>query len=374
MSLKYTRESVLTAGLNLSSPGLEVSPLYRPTVKKPMYKVFYTDYCTADESREKHSSYKHDEIMDLDFVWTPNKRLVECVDPGLRFDWAISSHVMEHVPNPIGWLLQIFEVMNEGATYSIALPHKKYCFDKFRRDTDSATLIDAWIRDQSIPSPYQIFEFLSRSIEMGTEAGDKAYKTATSLEEAKRHYTDVDALNFTSHSWASGSYIDVHCSAFTPESFVQIFKQIHDLGILNIEISDPILGPDEFFVKLKKIGEPRTVHPGAGFNAKASVIDQSQNNTEVDLKSEIENLLIEKNQALANIVQLSKNITVQEALSESLQLRAAELLATKTQIELEKTQLQTKLDQTLDNHNKIKSSVSWKITKPIRAIGRLLRQ
>lgn len=256
------RKHELLKGLNLHKTGIEISPLYRPTVRKEDGCVYYADYCSAEESRRKHADYEHDEIMEVDFVWTPGRRLRECVPHEYSFDWAISSHVLEHVPNPIGWLTEVFEVLNDGATFSIALPDKRYCYDKFRRTTDAADLIDAWIRDQAIPSPYQLFDFLSRSVDGSGEWGARAFDTADRFEDAKRHYTDKNALDFVLASWTTGDYFDVHCSAFTPDSFASVFKQIRDLGLLNIEISEPVVARDEFFIQLKKMGPPTIAHPG----------------------------------------------------------------------------------------------------------------
>jgi hypothetical protein len=258
----------MTSVLDLNKVGLEISPLYRPTVRKQDFDVYYTDYCSADESRKKHSEYDHDEIMEIDFIWAPGKRLKDCVSKELCFDWAISSHVMEHVPNPIGWLLEVFEVLNEGAIFSIALPDMRHCYDKFRRETDAADLIDVWIRKQSIPSPYQLFDFLTRSVD-----GDG--RSFNSYHEANRRYSDDQALCFVMQSWVSGEYFDVHCSAFTPESFVKVFSQLNDLGILNIEISEPVEGCDEFFVKLKKLGEPSIIAPSAPHSNAAFVSSTS---------------------------------------------------------------------------------------------------
>ncbi len=98
------RREILLSGIDLSKAGLEVSPLYRPTVTKDKANVFYTDYCSAEESREKHKSYEHPPIMDIDFIWKPGSNLINCVPDGRKFLWAVSSHVLEHVPNPIGWL------------------------------------------------------------------------------------------------------------------------------------------------------------------------------------------------------------------------------------------------------------------------------
>ena len=263
--MKNKREENLLMGLNLDLPGLEVSPLFRPIALKAKHNVYYTDYTdytSAEDSRSKHANYEHDEIMEIDFIWTPGKRLINCVENDMRFNWAVSSHVMEHVPDPIGWLIEIFEVLKPGAVLSLALPDKRFCFDLFRRDTDVADLVDVWIRQQKIPSPRQIFDFLSRSVDDSGVPGQRPFEVASCFEVAARHYTDDQALEFVKYSWTTGNYLDAHCSVFTPESFVAVFDKINALGILNVTISEPIIENGEFIVKMIKIGEPRVLHPG----------------------------------------------------------------------------------------------------------------
>jgi hypothetical protein len=262
VSTQQERCQYITDGLPLDLPGLEIAPLHRPTVLKSDYNVYYTDYATAEESRKKHSNYEHDEIMEIDFVWTPGRQLIRCVPPGVRFDWAIASHVMEHVPDPVGWSREIFEVLSPGGCLSLVLPDKRSCFDRFRRETEVADLVDAWIRCQRIPSPRQIYDFLSRSIDDSSPAGLRALETARSFEDAARHYTDEQALSYVVASWVYGDYLDAHCSVFTPESFVDVFSKLNAVGLLNAAISQPIVHPNEFFVKLTKLGEPRVAHPG----------------------------------------------------------------------------------------------------------------
>lgn len=247
------RKTILTNGLAIERPGIEISPLYRPTVLKSHSDVYYTDYTSAEDSRKKHADYEHDEIMDIDFIWKPGKRLVDCTPSDIKFEWAIASHVFEHVPNPIGWLLEVFEVLKPGAVLSLALPHKKFCFDFFRRDTDTADLVDSWIRGQIIPSPRQLFDFLTCSINWTPDV--------KLFENADRPYTDEQALDFIINSWTTGTYLDAHCSVFSPESIIPIFQQITRIGILNIELSDVIIGQGEFFIKMTKLGEPRISYP-----------------------------------------------------------------------------------------------------------------
>lgn len=256
------RRKYLLDGLPLSQPGLEVSPLFRPTALKGEHNVYYTDYTSAEESRKKHSGYEHDEIVDIDFIWVPGSNLIECIPDGRKFKWAIASHVLEHVPDPIGWILQVLEALEVGGVFSLALPDKNYCYDIFRRETETSDLIDLWLRQQAIPSPLQIYDFLSRSVDGSGDDGNRAFETAKSFEEATRSYSDNQALEFAINSWKNGTYFDIHCSVFTPKSFLSIFEKIIELGIINATISEPVLGQEEFYVKFTKVGDSLIKHPG----------------------------------------------------------------------------------------------------------------
>ncbi|MGD0664288.1 MAG: methyltransferase domain-containing protein [Rhabdochlamydiaceae bacterium] len=253
------RVRMLAEGLPLHGVGLEVAPFYRPTLMKGEYNIYYTDYTTADELIRKH---KHLDIANqiaeltvkVDFIWTPGAQLITRVPYGLRFDYAIASHVIEHVPNVIGWLIQIFDVLKTGGVISLAVPDKRYTFDAYRPETHVNEMIDLWLRDQSIPSPAQIYDMLSNAIDV--PEGRLPQEEGIPFESLHRNYTDQQALDFAFHSYKNRTYLDIHCSVFTPESLQKIFLKLHELGILNAAISEPISCGSEFFIRLTKLGDP----------------------------------------------------------------------------------------------------------------------
>ncbi|WP_420072866.1 methyltransferase domain-containing protein [Yersinia sp. 2544 StPb PI] len=259
-------------GINITLPGLEISPLYRPVTDKKKHNVCYTDYTSAEESRIKHADYEHPEIMELDFIWHPNNSLISCVPDEKKFDWAVASHVFEHIPDPLGWMLEVFDVLNVGATFSLVLPHKDHCFDRYRRVTEVSDIINLWLHQQRIPSPYQLYDFLRNSASEGV--------TAKKVDEnIDRHYTKEQALEFVLNAWTTGTYFDAHCSVFTPKTFYELFREISSLGLISVEIQDPIDNGSEFFIKLIKTGEPSIRHPGS-FN-------DGQQNKKQDLNHEL---------------------------------------------------------------------------------------
>ncbi|WP_039046414.1 methyltransferase domain-containing protein [Plesiomonas shigelloides] len=230
--------------------GLEISPLFNPVTDKIHHNVHYTDYTSSEESRSKHKHYEHDDIVDIDFIWQPNKKLIECSENS-QYQWAVASHVIEHVPDPIGWMLQVFDVISDNGIFSIVLPDARGTYDKHRQLTEVSDLLLSWLYQDNIPNPKQLYGFLSKVLSSDLDGN---------LLDAK-HYSIHEALNFTLNSFTLGRYFDAHCSVFTGDSFIDIIKELNDLGILNVLIIDFSQREDEFYIKLKKLGEPKVSRP-----------------------------------------------------------------------------------------------------------------
>ncbi len=245
-----TREEILIRDLPLDGPGLEIAPLFRPTLERNRYDIYYCDCCPAEESRKKHKGYDHEDIVDIDFIWTPGTRLCDAAPKGIKFNYVIASHVIEHVPDPVGFILDIFEAMRGGGILSLAVPDKRKCYDYFRRETDVAQLVHNFMNKITIPSTEQIFDFLTNNIDTSY---NQPWLTGEKFEECKRCYTDEQALSFCRHVLLTGQYLDVHCSVFTPDGFFKNFSKIIELGIIsNAKIHEPYSGDGEFFCKIEK--------------------------------------------------------------------------------------------------------------------------
>lgn len=276
--------------------GLEISPLYSPITDKKIHNVEYTDYTSAEESRRKHAAYVHDEIMDLNFIWEQDLPLYECAGGKGKYSWAIASHVLEHVPNPIGWMNEIFAVIDDGGYLSLALPDPSFTSDLYRETTKFHHVLDAWMNKYTIPSTYQLYDFIRNTTSQGVTA------TASPRD---RHYPPQEAFSFCMHAWNKGEYIDAHCNVFTPVSFEDIINEANLHGIMNVEIDDIASGDREFYVRLKKLGSPSINAPES--NAAPSVIENGKElshyrkafresiNAQEVLKKEIERL---KNRSL----------------------------------------------------------------------------
>jgi len=258
-----SRSDIVLGPLDLSGRGLEVAPYFNPLILKSEHDVAYTDYTSTEVLRRKASENPGAtgrEVPAVDFVWTPGRPLQECT--GERFDYAVASHVIEHVPNVIGWVNDILSVMRQGAVLALCVPDRRMTMDFYRQETTVGDLIGSWIEHRAIPTPGQVMDFLSQSFR-DTGVRPKPFERGVAFEDAPREYSDRQALDFAVFTHAENYYLDVHCTVWTPQKFVDVFDRLSKLGILAVDISVPTEHRDrgEFIVHLTKAGEPTVLPP-----------------------------------------------------------------------------------------------------------------
>jgi hypothetical protein len=270
------RKKIILEGITQTSRVMEVAPYFNPAVLKSEMDVFYVDYLSTEQLREKAADNpvgRITEVPEIDFVWVPGKKLAECIPEGMKFDYVIASHVLEHVPNPIGWIEQIIDVMPVGGVLTLALPDSNYTMDYFRKRTTLGDLIGVYIEDRHLPTAGQVMDFLSDSFyDSRLEGQGRPIFDGKSLSDFERHYSDKEAFDLSLWTYNELKYIDIHASVFTPESFKILFERISALHLLPIVVSDPIklnhenknatdFDRDEFIVRLEKTNQKKLDFP-----------------------------------------------------------------------------------------------------------------
>lgn len=252
------RRAFVMSHLRTGGRGLEIAPYFNPMVDRAKYDVFYVDCIDNDEIQRKASENpgaKGRYVPRIDAVWVPGKRLAECVG-GRKFDYAVASHVMEHVPNPLGWLGEILECVQVGGRVAIMLPMRHKSMDFYRQNTTFGQVVGWSIEKPSRPTPTQVMDFLSQSF---FHRGEPIHaESMPPFGEAPRHYTDRDAITYANFVWNEKHYLDVHCSTWTPETFTEIFSRLHDAGLLPCKVVGPFTGfpgatDAEFLAFLEKV-------------------------------------------------------------------------------------------------------------------------
>lgn len=252
------RKAFVLSHLNVKGRGLEIAPYFNPMVDRSKYDVFYVDCIDNDEIQRKaadNPGAKGRYVPRIDAVWVPGRRLADCVG-GRKFAYAVASHVMEHVPNPLGWLEEIVECVEVGGRVAIMLPMRTQSMDYYRRTTTFGQIVGWSIEKPAIPTPSQVMDFLSQSFHhLGETLSEESMPPFT---QARRHYTDKDAVTYANFVWNQKHYLDVHCSVWTPESFSEVFGRLRDVGLLACRVIGPFTGfpgatHAEFLAFLEKV-------------------------------------------------------------------------------------------------------------------------
>ena len=243
--------------------GIEIGPSHNPVAPKSLgYNVSIIDYLTADELREKYKIHCVDlnKIEEVDYVWK-GEALPDLVGETHGFDWIISSHVIEHIPDLISHLQQCEKLLKPRGHLSLVVPDKRYCFDFFNELTTTGDLLDAYAEKRYKPSSGQIFDYFANA----ANRGDSIAWADDHLGGANRLVHTFDqAKTEWFRSVEESDYIDAHCWRFTLPSFTLIISDLFRLDLINFGIKACFDTTGcEFYVTLGLQPRPCPAPPGA---------------------------------------------------------------------------------------------------------------
>lgn len=224
--------------------GFELGPLDRPILSKSRGNIKYVDHASREDLIKKYLStgsvetINSDLIVEVDIVW-PGGSLEERIGSHEKFDFCLSSHVIEHVPDMIGWLKEIGSILKHGGLCNMAIPDKEKTFDHRRQLTGTAQLIGNHLRRLNRPCAEQIFDHVAYTDPIMSNA---PIRERGALELAKKSELD-------------SQYYDVHCQVFTQQSFLEIFSSLARMNLIDFRLNkffETMPGANEFIVSLEK--------------------------------------------------------------------------------------------------------------------------
>lgn len=247
------REEKILHNIDKAGFGLEIGPSHQPIApRRDGYKVHVLDHLSKEKLIEKYKSHGVciDNIEEVDFVWG-GESYGELTGNFKYYDWIIASHVIEHVPDLIGFLKNCDAILKDDGFLSLAIPDKRYCFDHYRPISGLSKVIDNHLGKQSIHTLGSVMEcYLNKVTKAGVIGWDYMqsgeYKLTHTLEQAREKIKEV--VN-------NSVYVDTHAWCFVPHSFRLIIQDLFDLGLSPFKEVDffPTAG-SEFFVTLSRKG------------------------------------------------------------------------------------------------------------------------
>jgi SAM-dependent methyltransferase len=214
----------------LQGTGIELGALHQPLPTHEGMKMAYVDRCDQATLHQLYPELaKH--IGPVDVI--DDAETLGTVADG-RFDFLVAAHVIEHMRDPIGALLQWMRVVRDGGLVYLVVPDKRRTFDQPRVRTTLAHLV----LDHQQPSAERDFEhFLDYAVFVHRAMIDQAIEEATRLRDTG---------------------FSIHYHVFLPQDVVRLVEWIDGHAARVAIIEGPVMSPatDEFHLLLRK-GAPQ---------------------------------------------------------------------------------------------------------------------
>jgi SAM-dependent methyltransferase len=166
-----------------------------------------------------------------------------------KFDFVLSSHVIEHQPNLVGHLKQVENILKPNGHYFLMAPDRRYTFDYFIPESNIAQVITAYLDNKKLHSLCSILEQTGLTTHNDSQQHWKGEHGEENLSIISQKIRDKLAAQ------ATDGYVDVHAWYFTPDSFRKIMTILNLLAYTQFKIEriyNTLYGTNEFWVILKK--------------------------------------------------------------------------------------------------------------------------
>jgi SAM-dependent methyltransferase len=263
------RQQQITKYISKAMRGIEIAPWHSPIVpKREGFNCVTLDFF---DTATLHQRAKDDpqvddalieRIEDVDIVGSAVDiaQLVEARGELGTFDYIISSHNFEHLPNPVKFLQGCSQALKPDGMLSMAVPDKRGCFDYFKPHSTTADFIDAFFENRTKPRPAQVFLSQSLYATYGGDAANFAFAQSAdpSIVRANKALEESFATWQARRESGDHDYVDTHCWAFTPCSFCLLALELRRLELTPFDLLEATrTGGAEFFVHLRN--SPRTL-------------------------------------------------------------------------------------------------------------------
>lgn len=252
------RSRILSLVDPVRESGLEIGPLASPIVPRAMGLILYSDHRSTEELRQQYGPHAAagavdlGQIVEIDVVVHETTTIAAELGTRGPVDYVVASHVIEHIPNVVGWLNEIAECLREGGHLCLAVPDKRFTFDHFRATTPTRDLVEWHFARPQAPTPGQVYDHVAHVAEIDP---GRVWTGRPVTCRALPDHGPAEGLRIARAVTDHGGYNDVHCTVFTPESFAQVIGEVIAFGLVPFAfaaLQPTAAGEMEFFATLRK--------------------------------------------------------------------------------------------------------------------------
>lgn len=247
---------------------LEIGPFYTPLLTGPAVRYFDVMDHAALRERAVRLGKPTERIPPRIHYVEPHGDLSIVTE---RFDFVLSSHVIEHQPDLIGHLRDVARILRPKGKYLALIPDRRYCLDHFIAPSTIADVIDAHVAERRAP----------------TLRARLQHVALTTHNDRRRHWRgdhgrpnlDLDRIRRTVAEYRADSerYVDVHAWHFEPDSFDSLMSLSNALGLSPfhaVKIYPTMPGQNEFWAVLARADEVSREVDGGTSSQKPTGLEQ----------------------------------------------------------------------------------------------------
>jgi hypothetical protein len=149
------------------------------------------------------------------------------------------------MPSLIFFFNDISNVLSDDSYLCLTIPDKRFCFDFYRTPTSFAEAYYIYVNNIK-NNPIAVLDFLSNYIDHNEPQSFWRDNIFLDFYNNKLKRDNLEILN-TFEQTLKGSYVDVHFSVFTPNSFLFLILNMISFSLLPFKISD------FYYTKLNKL-------------------------------------------------------------------------------------------------------------------------
>lgn len=212
-SYQGKRFTSLTSHVTVNtSVGLEIGACNKPTVPAHAGICRFADFRSSKDMIELWN-LDPEAVCHVEYILDRSLCISEQIKD--KFDYIIACHVIEHVPDPIGYLHGLAKMLNTDGVIMLAVPDKRLTFDAHRPLTSIDHLLMDFYNQCRYPSIEHIVEYHRYAV---------AFNTGVEVQVA-------ESFAFAKANFESG-VADAHCHVWDDATFRAQFSYLSDAGLL----------------------------------------------------------------------------------------------------------------------------------------------
>lgn len=237
--------------------GLEIGPLDSPIAVVGESDVRYVDVYPTAGVRDHYAADPNvlvELVPEIHYALIEGDRVQTLSEAAARdapYDWVMASHVIEHVPDVIGWLRELATLVTEEGALVLAVPDRRYCFDVHRPPTTTGQAIAAHDRGDTRPSIRAVYDFMQSAVFADTAGlwrGERPPSRGDRMHQLHQTRAAMDRAR-------AGEYVDSHVWTWTPDELLTLLRDLRELDLCDWYVEQLVELPSsvEFHAVMRRL-------------------------------------------------------------------------------------------------------------------------